>query len=70
MRRLRDTGACVVFSSHVLEEVRALCDQVVIVDRGRLVAQGAPAELCRQTDSESLEDAFVKLTCTEEHAVC
>ena len=70
LRRWRDAGACVVFSSHVLEEVRALCDQVVIVDHGRLVAQGSPADLCRQTDSASLEDAFVKLTCTEEHAVC
>src|SRR5580658_570007 len=70
LRRWRDGGACVVFSSHVLEEVRALCDQVVIVHHGRLVAQGSPAELCRQTGSASLEDAFVKLTCTEEHAVC
>ncbi|MGA3043371.1 MAG: ATP-binding cassette domain-containing protein [Bryobacteraceae bacterium] len=62
LRRLRDAGACVLLSSHVLEEVRALCDQVVIVDHGRLVAQGSPADLCRQTDSASLEDAFVKLT--------
>ena len=70
LRRLRDAGACVVFSSHVLDEVRTLCDHVVIVDHGRLVAQGSPAELCRQTDSGSLEDAFVKLTCTEEPAIC
>jgi sodium transport system ATP-binding protein len=70
LRRWRDAGACVLFSSHVLEEVRALCDQVVIVDRGRLVAQGSPADLCRQTDSASLEDAFVKLTSTGETAVC
>jgi sodium transport system ATP-binding protein len=65
LRRWRDAGACVLFSSHVLEEVRALCDQVVIVDHGRLVAQGSPADLCRQTDSASLEDAFVKLTCCQ-----
>ncbi len=70
LRRWRDAGACVVFSSHVLEEVRALCDQVVIVDHGRVVAQGSPAELCRDTGSESLEDAFVKVTCTEEPAKC
>jgi len=50
--------------------VRALCDQVVIVDHGRLVAQGSPAALCRQTDSASLEDAFIKLTCAEETPVC
>jgi sodium transport system ATP-binding protein len=70
LRRWRDTGACVLFSSHVLEEVRVLCDRVVIVHRGSVVAQGSPASLCRQTGSASLEDAFVKLTCTEETAVC
>jgi len=70
LRRWRDAGACVVFSSHVLEEVRGLCDNVVIVDHGRAVAQGSPAELCRQTDSASLEDAFMKLIRTEEPAIC
>jgi sodium transport system ATP-binding protein len=69
LRRLRDGGACVVFSSHVLDEVRALCDHVV-VDGGRVVAQGTPDQLCRQTNSATLEDAFVKLTCEEESAVC
>jgi len=70
LRRLRDAGACVVFSSHVLGEVRELCDQIVIIDQGRVVAQGTPADLCRQTAEESLEDAFVKLTCAEENDVC
>jgi sodium transport system ATP-binding protein len=51
LRRWRDAGACVLFSSHVLEEVRALCDQVVVIDRGRVVAQGSPAALCLQTDT-------------------
>lgn len=70
LRRMRDAGACVLFSSHVLEEVRALCDQVVVVDGGRAVAQGSPDELCRQTNTTSLEDAFVRLTSAEETAVC
>jgi sodium transport system ATP-binding protein len=62
LRRLRDSGVCIVFSSHVLEEVQALCDQVVIVANGRRVAQGSPGEICAQTATESLEDAFVRLT--------
>ena len=69
LRRSRDAGVCVVFSSHVLDEVRALCDKVVIIDHGRLVAEGAPATLCSETGSASLEDAFVKLT-RPEAAVC
>ncbi len=70
LRRWRDVGACVLFSSHVLEEVSALCDNVVIIDQGRVAARGSPAELCRQTGCVSLEDAFVKLTALEEPAVC
>ena len=70
LRRLRDSGVCVIFSSHVLDEVRALCDKVVIVSNGSLVASGSPGELCAQTDTISLEDAFVKLTCQPENVPC
>ena len=66
LRRLRDAGKCIVFSSHVLEEVRALCDKVVIIAGGELVAQGSPLELCAQTETASLEEAFIKLTCQAE----
>jgi sodium transport system ATP-binding protein len=70
LRRERDLGVAIIFSSHMLEEVRALCDHIVIIDRGRLVAEGSPAALCLQTASASLEDAFVKLTRTREVAAC
>jgi sodium transport system ATP-binding protein len=62
LKRLRDEGTCVVFSSHVLDEVRALCDRVVVISEGRIAAQGSAEELCSQTATASLEDAFVKLT--------
>jgi len=62
LQRTRDAGACIVFSSHVLEEVRALCDRVVILARGRVVAEGTPGELCRQAGAATLEDAFVAFT--------
>jgi len=70
LNRLRDRGTCVVFSSHVLEEVRALCDQVVIISSGSLVAQGSPSQICSQADTTSFEDAFVKLTCPPEASPC
>ena len=70
LRRLRDAGSCVVFSSHVLDEVRALCDKVVIISGGRVIAQGAPDELCVQAGTASLEDAFVSLTGRMENASC
>jgi len=59
---MRDRGMCVLFSSHVLDDVRALCDRVVVVSKGRVAAAGTPEEICRQSDCDSLEDAFVRLT--------
>ena len=62
IRRLRDQGKCVVFSSHVMQEVSALCDNIVIVARGAVVAQGAAGQLLASSGSATLEDAFVRLT--------
>jgi sodium transport system ATP-binding protein len=62
LREMRDRGICVLFSSHVLDEVRALCDRVVVISRGRVVADDSIDAICRDGDGESLEDAFVRLT--------
>jgi len=62
IRRLREAGKCVVFSSHVMQEVSALCDSIVIVARGRVVAHGTAEELLAQSGRANLEDAFVELT--------
>ena len=61
IRKLRGEGHCVVFSSHVMQEVSVLCDSIIIVARGRIVAQGSPDELRQQTGMQDLEDVFVKL---------
>jgi sodium transport system ATP-binding protein len=42
IRRLRDQGRCVLFSSHVMQEVSALCDSIVVIASGRVVANGTP----------------------------
>ena len=68
LRRMRDAGTCILFSSHVLEEVRALCDNVVIISSGRVVAQGEPADICRRAGCTTLEEAFLALT--DREAVC
>jgi sodium transport system ATP-binding protein len=59
IRRLREQGHCVVFSSHVMQEVAALCDRIVVVARGRVVTDGTPDELRARTGKDSLEEAFV-----------
>jgi sodium transport system ATP-binding protein len=59
IRGLRAAGHCVLFSSHVMQEVAALCDDIVIIDHGRVVAAGTPIELQQRFGSATLEDAFV-----------
>ncbi len=66
IRRLKAQGHCVLFSSHVMQEVAALCDRIVVVARGRVVAEGTPDELRARTGKESLEEAFVSVIGTDQ----
>jgi len=59
--RLRDEGHCLLFSSHVMQEVGALCDEVIVIAHGTVVASGTPEEIRAGTGAGSLEDAFVHL---------
>lgn len=62
LRRLRDEhGKCIVFCTHIMQEVQRLCDRVVVVAHGRAVAQGSVDELCRQSGHDDFEQAFVAL---------
>ena len=61
IRKLREQGHCVLFSSHVMQEVAMLCDEIVIIGHGRVVAAGTPEALRAQTGEQDLEEAFVKL---------
>jgi sodium transport system ATP-binding protein len=66
LRQLRAEGRCVIFSSHIMQEVAALCDRIVVIAHGRVVAQGTPEELRAHAGADNLEDAFVKLIGSEE----
>ena len=66
LKRLKREGRCVLFSSHIMQEVAALCDRIVIIARGRVVADATPDALRAQTGESNLEDAFVKLIGSEE----
>jgi sodium transport system ATP-binding protein len=58
---LRAAGHCVLFSSHVMQEVSALCDEVVVIAHGTVVARGTPEEIRARTGAAGLEEAFVQL---------
>ena len=63
---LRDEGRCVLFSSHIMPEVAQLCDRIVVIARGRVVADGTPDEIRALTGLPNLEDAFVKVIGSDE----
>jgi sodium transport system ATP-binding protein len=63
---LRDEGRCVLLSSHVMQEVAQLCDRIVVIARGHVVADGTPDELRAATGCVNLEDAFVRAIGTDE----
>jgi len=62
LRGLRDRqGKCIVFCTHIMQEVERLCDHVVVVAHGRAVAEGSVAELCRRSGHDDFEETFVSL---------
>ena len=66
MRSLRAEGRCVLFSSHIMQEVAALCDRIVVIAGGRVVAIGTAEALRDSTGQSNLEDAFVSIIGSDE----
>jgi sodium transport system ATP-binding protein len=66
MEKLKAEGRCVLFSSHIMQEVAALCDRIVVIAHGRVVADESPDALRAQTGESNLEDAFVKIIGSDE----
>ena len=60
LRELRGQGRCVLLSSHVMQEVDALVDELVIIAAGRVTLRGSPAELAQRFPGRSLEEIFVE----------
>lgn len=61
LERLRDAGHCVLFSTHVMQEVAALCDEVIVIAHGTVVVSGTADEIRARTGRADLEDAFVSV---------
>ncbi|MFQ5547866.1 MAG: ATP-binding cassette domain-containing protein [Woeseia sp.] len=60
IRQLKDAGTCVLFSSHVMQEVAHLCDEIVIIAEGQVAMHDSPDGIRDETGCDDLEDAFVK----------
>jgi sodium transport system ATP-binding protein len=62
LRRLRGEGRCILLTSHIMQEVGALADRIVVLSGGRIVLHGTPAELRRKTGLHELEEIFMAAT--------
>jgi sodium transport system ATP-binding protein len=63
---LKEAGHSVILSTHIMQEVAALCDRIVIIAGGKIAADGTAAELLQRSGCDTLEDAFVRLIGSEE----
>lgn len=63
---LKAQGHCILFSSHVMQEVASLCDRVIIVADGKIAAEGTTEQLCELAGTTALEEAFVKIIGSDE----
>jgi len=61
LHELKEQGRCVVFSSHLMHEVKGLCDRIIVIARGKVIAEGELTEILDAGKSDNLEDAFVNL---------
>ena len=62
LRKLAAQGCTILFCSHILEVVERVCTRIVVIDKGRQIATGTPADIAQQTGTSSLDEAFAKLT--------
>jgi ABC-2 type transport system ATP-binding protein len=62
IREVRDQGVTIVLVTHFMPEAERLCDRIAVIDAGRVLTVGSPADLIERTGQSALEDAFVELT--------
>lgn len=68
LREEKARGKCILFSSHVMQEVSAVCDEITVIDAGAVRAKGSEAELLSLSGKDNLEDAFVSLVTAGENS--
>jgi sodium transport system ATP-binding protein len=66
IRNLKEAGKCVLFSSHIMQEVDALCDDVIVISQGKVKFDGTIDHLRSHAGTEDLEEAFIKMAEIEE----
>jgi sodium transport system ATP-binding protein len=62
LQKLKQENKCILLSSHIMQEISALCDEIIVIAEGKVLMQGSLEELARLTRESDLEEAFMKIT--------
>lgn len=62
LQSLKAQNKCILLSSHIMQEISALCDEIIVIAEGRVLMQGSLADLAKRTGENDLEEAFMKIT--------
>jgi len=62
LQDLKNQNKCILLSSHIMQEISALCDEVIVISEGKVLMQGGLDELLAQTGEKDLEEAFMSIT--------
>ena len=62
LQKLKKDNKCILLSSHIMQEISALCDEIIVIADGKVLMQGTLDELARRTNESDLEEAFMKIT--------
>lgn len=57
----RDKGKCIIYSTHYMEEAENICDRLVLINKGKIIAIGTPEKILKDTKTTNIRDAFFKL---------
>ncbi|CCY79882.1 aTP-binding transport protein NatA [Mycoplasma sp. CAG:877] len=61
IKEVKKENKCIIYSTHYMEEAENICDKIVMINKGKVIAQGTPTEICKNTKTTNLRDSFFAL---------
>lgn len=61
IKEVKKENKCIIYSTHYMEEAENICDKIVMINKGKVIAQGTPTEICKNTKTTNLRDSFFVL---------
>ena len=58
IKEMKKDNKCILYSTHYMEEAENICDKTIMINKGKIIAQGSPDEICKKTKTTNLRDSF------------